>query len=378
MDIVLSRLRQFAFLALAAAASLASGAYAAERSPKITVSQKQMQALGVRTQPLQAEAPAVRARFPAEVVVAPGKEQVISSPLAGVVLQLLVQQHQTVKAGAPLIRLTGQELGEQQLQLLQAASRFQLAHLAMQRDQELFEEGIIPGRRVQEAKAGYAESQAALQQAKAGLRLLGMSSAAIESVVASGKPVDSITLTAPRGGVLTRIAVKPGQRVAPSDLLLQLTQLDGIWLEVQVPTAHADKWPPGTALKVAETSLSARILSVSPLVAPGSQTVVLRAAGEGQPIPLRPGEMVVVELPASGRPGTGEAWQVPLAAVAHDGRQAHVFVRTPDGFEARPVTVQASAGQTVQVQGRLKAGEQVAVSGVVALKAAWLEGEGDE
>jgi multidrug efflux pump subunit AcrA (membrane-fusion protein) len=55
-----------------------------------------------------------------------------------------------------------------------------------------------------------------------------------------------------------------------------------------------------------------------------------------------------------------------------------VFVRTLDGFEARPVTVSASAGQRVRVQGALKAGDAVAVSGVVALKGAWLNEGGAE
>ena len=375
MHIAFLRFRRCAFLALAAAIGFASGACAGERSPSITVSEKQMQAFGIKTQPLQARSPVAHARFPGEVIVAPGKEQVISSPLTGVVLQLLVQQNQTVKAGAPLIRLAGQELGEKQLQLLQAASRFNLARLAMQRDQRLSSEGIIPARRAQESSAAYAESQAALQQAKAALRLLGMSTAAIEGVIASGKPMDRITLTAPRAGVLTRVAVKPGQRVDPSAALLHLTQLDGMWLEVQVPAAHGGRWPRGTAVKVAGTPLKARIVSENPLVAAESQTVVLRAAIENPGMQLRPGEMVVVELPAS-QPGGEEGWEVPLAAVAHDGNQAYVFVRTRDGFEARPVKVQASAGQAVQVQGALKAGEEVAVSGVVALKGAWLEGKG--
>ena len=376
MHIAFSRFRQPAFLALAAALSLASCAYAAERSSTITVSDKQMQALGIQTQPLQALSSAAHARFPGEVIVAPGNEQIISSPLAGIVLQLLVQQNQAVKAGAPLIRLAGQELGEQQLKLLQAASRFELARQAMQRAQQLLDEGIIPARRLQEAKAAYAEAQAAVQQAKAALRLSGMSPAAIEGVLASGTPVESVTLTAPRSGVLTRVAVKAGQRVDTSAALLHLTQLDGMWLEVRVPAPYAGKWPRGTTVKIAGKSLNARIESEDLFVAAESQTLVLRAAIEGRGAQLRPGEMLVVELPANGKPGTGEAWEVPLASVAHDGNQAYVFMRTADGFEARPVTVLASAGQTVQVQGRLKAGEKVATSGVVALKGAWLEGKG--
>lgn len=376
MYFILSRLFRCALLALGAVIAAASAAPAAERSAKIAISEKQMQALGIQVQALQAKAHAARARYPGEVIVAPGKEEVIGAPFSGVVVQVLAQQNQVVKAGAPLVRLAGQALGEQQLELLRAASRFDLARQAMLRDQQLVDEGILPRRRAQEAKAAYAESQAALGQAKAALRLYGMSSAAIERVVASGKPIDSITLTAPRAGVLTRVGVKPGQRVDPSAALLSLTQFDGMWLEVQVPAAQSDKWPAGTPVKISGTSLDARVVSVNRVVAAETQTVVLRAAIDGQGIILRPGEMVVAELPVSGKPGSDDAWEVPLAAVAHDGSQAYVFVRTADGFEARPVTVLASAGQTVQVQGRLGPGEKVASSGIVSLKAAWLEGKG--
>lgn len=378
MQVVLSRVVQSGLLALAIAAAVDPATLAAQPSAKIAMTDKQMQALGIQTQPLQAKALAAHARFPAEIILAPGKEQVISSPFSGLVLELLVQQNQAVKAGTPLIQLAGQALGEEQLELLRAASRFELARQAMVRDQQLVDEGILPRRRAQEAKAAYAESQATLQQAKAALRLFGMSSAAIERVVASGKPMDSITLSAPRAGMLTRVAVKPGQRVEPSAALLFLTQFDGMWLEVQVPAGQSDRWPAGTPVKVAGTPLSARVVSVNRVVAAETQTVVLRAAIEGQGVMLRPGEMVVAELPVNGKSGSDDAWEVPLAAVVHDGNQAYVFVRTADGFEARPVTVRAGAAQTVQVQGRLKAGEHVAASSVVALKAAWLEGKEKE
>ncbi len=52
-----------------------------------------------------------------------------------------------------------------------------------------------------------------------------------------------------------------------------------------------------------------------------------------------------------------------------------MFVRTPEGFEARKVKVTASAGQSVRLEGTINAGEQIAVSGVVALKGAWLTGK---
>ena len=315
----------------------------------------------------------MRASFPAQVVVPPNAEQVISAPVAGLVSQLLVQQNQVVRPGAPLVRIASPELGQLQLQLLQASARATLARQVAQREQLLFDEGIIPQRRVQEAQASLKEGEAALMQAKAALRLSGMPTETIEHIAASGKPEDSLTLVSTQVGIVTEIKVKTGQRVDSASPLLHVAQTDTLWLDIQVPVAESSNWQPGTKLKVQGRDIAARILSISPTVSAGSQTVMLRAVIEGKAGQVRPGEFLTVELPVMATRG---GWDLPLSAVAHDGNQAYVFVRTSDGFEARPVKVVASAGQRVRVQGRIKAGEQIAVSGVVALKGAWLDEKG--
>lgn len=350
-------------------------AHAADRPAKFAVPNSQIQALGIQIAPLQSQTNSVSASYPAQVVVPPNAEQVISSPVAGLVSQLLVQQNQVVRRGAPLVRIVSPELGQLQLQLLQAAARATLARQTAQREQALFDEGIIPQRRVQEAQASLTEAEAALNQAKAALRLSGMPAATIARIAASGKPENSITLAATQAGIVTEIAVRPGQRVEAATALLHVAQTDSLWLDIQVPVAESAGWKPGTRLKVQGRDIAARILSASPAVSASSQTVMLRAVIEGKASQVRPGEFVTVELPIMAIAGS---WDLPLSAVAHDGNQAYIFVRTPDGFDARPVKVAASAGQRVRVQGPLKAGEQVAVSGVVALKGAWLNGKGSQ
>ena len=67
-----------------------------------------------------------------------------------------------------------------------------------------------------------------------------------------------------------------------------------------------------------------------------------------------------------------QSWPLPVASVVRQGDKAYVFVRTPKGFLAQQVTVLNSAGASVQVQGPLKAGQDIAVTSVIALKAAWL------
>ncbi len=347
-----------------------STAPAAEPSVKFVVPNNQIQTLGIQVTPLQSQAESVRASFPAQVVVPATAEQVVSSPVSGLVTHILVQPNQVVRQGAPLVRISSPELGQLQLQLLQASTRATLARQAAQREQLLFDEGIIPQRRVQETQSALKEASATLNHAKTALRLSGVSAAAIENIAVSGKPLDSITLSATQAGIVTEMTVKPGQRVEAATALLHVVQIHALLLDIQLPVSEGTSWPAGTKVKVPGRDITARILSASPIVSSGSQSVVLRAAIEGKTMQVRPGEFVTVELPV---PATSGGWDVPLAAIANEGGQAYVFVRTSDGFEARLVKVMVSAGQRVRVQGPLQAGEQIAVVGVVALKGAWLE-----
>ena len=355
---------------------VASTALAAERPAKFAVPDTQIQALGIQTAPLQSLSGALKATFPAQVVVPATADQVVSSPVAGLVVQLLVRENQPVRPGTPLVRIASPELGQLQLQLLQTTSRARLARQAAQREQQLFDEGIIAQRRVQESQAALMEADAALNQARAALRLSGMTAAAITGIAATGKAQDGVTLTAMQSGIVTEIGVKPGQRIDAATALLHVARLDSLWLEIQLPVSESKSWPAGTQVNVQNRNVTARIQSVSPMVSPGSQTVLLRAiinGKSGAANGLRPGEFVTVELPVAATQGEQD---VPLSAVARDGNQAYVFVRTTDGFEARPVKVMASAAQRMRVQAAFKADEQIAVSGIVALKGAWLDGKG--
>lgn len=356
-------------LALLAAAPCIAGA--AERAAAVSITAAQQAALGITTVPLRADAEGVILSLPAQVTLPANREQVVSAPLAGLAVALFVAPHQAVKRGAPLLRIASPELGALQLQLMQAASRAGLARRAATRELALFKEGIIAERRVIEAQASLSEAEATSRQAAAALRLAGMAPEAIARV-AGGKLDDGVTLHAARAGVVTAVDVKTGQRVEPSAVLLRVAQTDRLALEIQAPAAQAAQWRVGSKLALQGRPGSATVASIGPVVAGASQTVAVRAdvAPGGD---LRPGELVTVRLPLA-RDGAG--WDVPLAAVFHDGGQSYVFVGTATGFAARPVQVRGSAAQRVRIAGPLHAGDAVAGSGVIALKAAWLAGEG--
>jgi hypothetical protein len=177
-------------------------------------------------------------------------------------------------------------------------------------------------------------------------------------------------------GLVLGVDVKPGQRVQEADALLHLAQMQPLWLDIDLPAGPARQaLPPATLIQAIGRDVSATTLSLGATVS-DSQTVTLRARVTRGAALLRPGEVLQVQLPfAPNSAATQVAFTLPLQAVARQDGQAYVFVRSEQGFMAHPVRVLSSAGQQVQVTGELQAGQQVAATSVIALKAAW-QGKG--
>lgn len=338
------------------------------------VSATQMRAMGITVQRLNKPGAIRGLSYPAQVLLPPQQDVMISAPVAGVVDQLLVTEHQRLTVGQPLLRLASPEFGELQLATLKAASHNRLAQQTLQREKQLFAEGIVPQRRLFEAEAAASDGRAGLRQASAALRLAGMDAAAITGLIRSGVLQPSLTLKAHSAGIVLDLQTKPGQRVAAADPLLRIADPSKLWLDIQIPAERADAWMKDGDITVVGRPVTARPMQTGAMVSEG-QTVSLRAQVTAGVDRVRPGEFVQVQVPFADR---ANAWALPLAAVARQGKQAYVFVRTAQGFQARPVAVVASAGQSVSVQGALKRADQVAISGVIALKAAWLGESGGE
>jgi len=342
-----------------------------QAADSFSVTDEQMRALGVELISLQAATDAVGARFPAQVVLPPDQENVLSAPFAGVITQVLIQEHQKVAASTPLLALSGPEFGALQLDLVQTSNRLRLANASVQRDSELFAEGIIPRRRLDESEAAARDAEAAQTHSRAALALAGVDTAQLDRIAKSSAVSNELILKAQRSGSVVALTVKPGQRVNAADPLLRLVRAEKLWLDIQVPSGLGQRWKKGQRVQVVG-GLEADVLSIGALSS-SAQTVTLRAQLRAGASTLRPGEFIQVELPLT----ESSAWEVPLGAVArHDGH-SYVFVRDGSNFTAVAVTVLANAGQRAQIQsikeqGELKLGQRIAVTSVIALKATWL------
>jgi hypothetical protein len=196
-----------------------------------------------------------------------------------------------------------------------------------------------------------------------------MDATAIKRVAEGGAMQDALVLRARAPGIVVKLDAKPGMRAQGADALVRIADTRKLWLDIQVPVdRQAQIATKGASVTGVDREVTATPLGFGATVS-DSQTVMLRAQVTRGAQTLRLGEFVQVRVPFA---STEDGWPVPVPAVVRQDDKAFVFVRTAQGFTALPVTVLDSAGQSVRVKGALRAGQEIAVGSVIALKSAWL------
>jgi RND family efflux transporter MFP subunit len=343
------------------------GALAPAAAELVRISPEQRTALGIETAPLTASGDLHSARFPAEVTVPNAQLQVVTAPQAGVVEMLLVAEGEEISQGQPLVRIQSPRLLELQGEYLETRARFRLAESNYRRDRQLSEDGIIAERRLLESRAAYQELSAAQSRLRHLLRLSGMDQEALGELESQRNLNSTLSVRAPFDGVVLEQMVTAGRGVELADPLYRIARLTPLWLEIHVPLARLGGLAVGHTVRVPELAVSGQVISVGRMVHGADQGVLVRAQVSEGTERLRPGQFVQAQVAAAG----GNSFRVPGAAVLRSGGQSYVFVAREEGFVPVPVTVTSEEPGYQVIQADLQAGTAIAVSGTVALKAAW-------
>jgi len=334
---------------------------------EIALTSEQAKALGVGTAKITAAARGELPGLAAQVVVPNRQMHVVSAPLGGLIELLGAAANQAVKSGDTLARIQSPALAEAQRDFLQAHSQAELARINLARDQALLSEGIIAESRFQTTRSMQAEAAAAAGQRRRALQLAGMSENAIRRLEQSREISATLTVVAPIDGVVLQQLASVGQRIDAYTALYTIARLDPLWLEIQVPLARAAGVREGALVSVPAYQAKGRIISVGRSVNPDSQTLMLRALVGENARRLRPGQYVEVTVATAA--GDGKQWIVPNGALARQDGRILVFVRSAKGFNAVPVEIASEGPQSSVVAGTLSEGDEIAVTGVSALKA---------
>lgn len=348
--------------------SLLTPAFAADLpAHSIAMTIAQQQRLGITVASPEAVTTAFGQELPAQVTVPPSQVRLVTAPQAGLLEQLHVAVGEEVVIGQVLAQLRSPALVALQRDFLQALSQQRLAASAHERDQTLFNEGIIAQRRQLETQSQYEEQTAMLEERKQALLLAGMSPEDIRLLESKRQLSPLLKLRAPATAIVLERGAEPGQRLEISDLIFRIANLDPLWLEIRAPVEFLQTLSIGAAVKVPAYGVEGRLIAIGHDVDPASQTVVVRAeinVGAGS---VRPGQYVTASV--AGMPGENR-YQVPAAAVVRSGQHSIVYVQTGSGFDPRIVTVLGSQGGKTVIEVTLKSDERIAVTGLAAIKGA--------
>jgi len=345
-------------------------AASAHPSHEIAISAEQMQRMGIALGTVEPAESSSTGRLPARVVIPPQQQRVLSAPQGGLVTRLRAAVGDAVAKGQVLAEIDSPDLVALQRDFLQAVTEAHLARTELERDRRLHQEGIIAERRYLETRSRHEEAVATLEARRQALGLAGMRPADVAALEHERRLSSTLQVTAPLGGVVLAQHAVIGQRVDRAEPLYRIGQLEPLWLELRVPVDRLAGVAAGSPVQVpgcAQTD--ARVVVVGQDVDPDSQTVLVRASISGVDGCLRPGQFLQVSLHLSSE---RNQYRVPSSAVVRSGQDTVVFVREPNGFVPVPVEVSGRDGDHAVVAGDIAAGQEIAASGLAAIKAAWL------
>jgi membrane fusion protein, multidrug efflux system len=290
--------------------------------------------------------------------VAAVKGVVVSADLPGIVDEISFDSGRAVAAGDVLLRL---DTRQEQAQMTAAQAQLELARMNYQRMSGLLGRGVT-------SKAEHDRTAAEQKQAEA---RVGEMRATIERK----------TIRAPFAGVLGIRQVNRGQYLNPGDPIVPVQALDPIYVNFSVPQQDLGPLRSGAAVHVTAEGISVelvgKITAIDSIVDEATRNVRVQASLRNTDRMLRPGMFVNAEV----RVGEGEPVStVPASAILSAPYGDSVFViesmkdpkdpkgKAYKGARQQFVKVGPGRGDQVAVVSGLKAGEEVATSGVFKLR----------
>lgn len=338
---------------------------------EIAISAEQIEHLGITLVKVASATTLMTDRVPAQVVIPPEQERVVSSPQAGLITSLRAALGDDVKQGDVLAVLESPDLVALERDYLQGLSALRLAEADLKRDEQLFKEGIIAERRYLETSSRYQQARASVEERRQALLLAGLDAAAVRELERSRQLSSALVVRAPiAGAVLEQMAVV-GERVDPAAPLYRVGQLEPLWLAIRVPLDRVKGVVPGAEVSLSCPQAAAAVTLVGRNVDPATQTVLVRAEVSGGADCLRPGQFTEVRMALF---GVDKQFRVPASALVRTANTTVVFVRTIEGFRPQSVDVLGQDAGFAVVRSELTGDEEVAASGIAAIKAVWLGG----
>lgn len=328
---------------------------------RVHLSQAQIEAAGielVRARPAQLS---LYRRYPGEVGFDEDHIAHVVPRAAGVVEEVFVTLGQAVEKGQLLAVLASQPLSDLRSAAAAAQRRLELARVTYLREKRLWQEQISAEQDYQQARQAFQEAQILVDNARQKLEAFG-------GDARSGHG-NRLELRAPFAGTIVAKHLVLGEVVNEATSAFTIADLSRVWVNFSVAPRDLAQVRVGTPAKVTVPDLNSEVAGtvtyVGNLIGDQTRTATARVTLANPQDAWRPGLFVSVQVVSETRE---VPVSVPESALQTFEEGPCVFVRTAEGFVARPVSPGEREGGRVEIVDGLSAGTEVAATGSFIIK----------
>ena len=210
------------------------------------------------------------------------------------------------------------------------------------------------------------EDNTAIRSTRQRLMALGVQQRFIRDLERDRNVVEAVPWYADMDGVVSMLGIRHGMYVTPASEILELAQLDSVWVSADVFARQHDWLATGQSVQIRSRALPGDVINAEidylyPLLDPVTRTTRVRIPVANSELKLKPGMWVDVRIFAG---PVDDVLNIPLEALIRTGKSERVVVRLDDElFEVRDVSSGMVSGNYVQILHGLAEGEQVVTSG---------------
>lgn len=344
----------------------------AKKYQEITLTTEQASILKIKTEKVAKQQLSYSLVVPATVLPAPTNVAKVSSPISGRVIKVYKNEGDRVKKGEVVCELESLEFADLLADLIKSRSELSFQTSRLERNLQLKEKGISTESRLEEIKADYERSVAALAAARARLRSVGVLENELDSFTSGNIKNPVLKIYSPMTGVINEDMIDPGQAVTSYQNLLSVVDLSRVLIRGFVAPEDLKVVATGDRFKVyskddPELSVEGKIANINPSLDEANKAITVNATVSSKKEWPKPGQMLRMEIST----GTEEpVIGIPVEAVIYQGEEAYVFVKKSDkSFVLRPVRIEKTTEKMVILKEGLNEGEEIATSNVFDLKA---------
>ena len=288
--------------------------------------------------------------------------------LSGVIASASTSLGDRVKRGDVLAVIESQDLGNLKGEYLAAQQRLTLARTTFDREKKLWEEKISAEQDYLASRQALSEAEIAQRNAEQKLLGLGFSREALQRQKLEG--LTRLEIRAPIDGVVIEKKISAGEAVGADAGMYVIADLATVWADMTIFPADLSRVKVGQKVKVKAPALGAEadgvISHVGALIGEQTRTAKARVTLRNPDQRWRPGLFVSIDVVQD---ETEVPVAVPLAAIQTLRDWKVVFARFDDVFEARPVELGRSDGESVEIVKGLAPGTRYAATNSFVLKA---------